>query len=123
MDSDAPPFQRQLIEDGSKLQTFPAELSLFQAPALSAAYTSLECVDYSPLSPHLNNEASIDFCIPGTVSSFVSLKDLRLHMKIRLVKGDGTIFDVDAQKLVGVINFLPATMFETVHVYLNQVNK
>ena len=75
----------QLVKEGGRSQIFPAELSLFETPPLSAAYTSEQFVNYRANTPNLNSGGSIDFVIPGMVSQFVSLARSRLHMRLKVV--------------------------------------
>jgi len=79
-----------LVKEGGRSQIFPAELSLFETPPLSAAYTSEQFVDYRANTPNLNSGGSINFVIPGMVSQFVSLARSRLHMRLKVVSADGT---------------------------------
>lgn len=113
--------ERQLVKDGAKNQIFPAELSLFEAPPLSAAYIGEQFIDYRASTPDLNSGGSIDFVVPAMVSQFVSLARSRLHLRFRIVQKDGSRIDPDIGELCAPINYIGATLFETVHLYINQV--
>ncbi len=122
MEIDTAPHERQLVKDGAKHQIFPPELSLFEVPPLSAAYSSEQFIDYRASTPDLNTGGSIDFVIPSTVSQFVSLARSRLHMKLRIVRADGSRIDPDIGELIAPINFIGGTLFESIHLYMNQVH-
>ena len=122
MEIETAPHERQLVKYGAQNQIFPAELSLFEAPPLSAAYVSEQFVDYRASTPNLNSRGSIYFVIPPMVSQFVSLARSRLHVRFKIVQADGKRIDPDLEELVAPINYIAGTLFETVHLYMNQVH-
>jgi len=109
---------RQPMEVGGAGQVFPPELSLFQVPPLSASYSCETYVDYRPVSGSLN-AGSLEYVIPPSMTQMIDLAASRHHLKLRIVKGDGSDVNV-AEEVVGPINYIGATLFETVQVYLNQ---
>ena len=112
---------RQLSEGNSAGQVLPSELNFFEAPPLSAAFLREEFVDYRPSTANLNSGGSIDFLIPPSLTQYVSLSRTRVHVKLRITRGDGSAFNpAEEAHIVTPINWLGATMFETVQLYLNQ---
>lgn len=117
----ATPQLRQLSEGRSAGEIIPNELNFFQAPPMSAAFLKEEFVDYRASTANLNSGGSIDFLIPASLTQYISLSRTRLHVKLRLLKGDGSAIRPGEQDtIVAPINWLGATMFETVQLYLNQ---
>ena len=50
----------------------------------------------------------------------LDLRSSKHHLKIRIVHADGSPVDVGDEEPVAPINFIAATLFETVHMYINQ---
>ena len=102
-------------------QLFPPELSLFEEPPLLAAIASEEFVDYRPNSGSLNN-GSLDYEIPMSSTQMIDLQGSRHHFTFKIVHADdGSDVGVVDEPMVAPINYIAATLFESVHMYINQM--
>lgn len=97
--------------------TFPEEVSLFEKPCNNIAYQKIDYVDYRPTSL-LSSAGSLNFTIPPTGSQYINLKKTHLHLKVKLVKGDGT--EIQAAEMVAPINLTLHSLFNQVDVQLQQ---
>ncbi len=119
MELEGAPNVRKLTDGSAAGEYFPPELSLFQEPPLMAAYQGETSVDYRPVNANLN-VPSLDYTIPPSMTGMIDLANSRHHLKVRIVKGDGTTFGVD-EGLISPINWIGCTMFEQTQTFLNQV--
>lgn len=95
------------------------ELSLFAEPLLSQGISKIKYVDYRPVA-QLTDTSVIDFNIPGVGSQYLDLKNTRLHMKLKIVKPDGSA--IDEQDTVGFVATPLHSMFSQVDIFLQQEN-
>lgn len=119
MESSMTPVESE-ITDGMGEQLYPPELSLFETPSLHSPIADETMVEYRPINPNLNSGGSIDFVVPPSVAQFVSLAESRLHLKLSVVTGDDKHVDPAMGKLTTTINYIAATLFESVQLFLNQ---
>lgn len=117
--TDQGPQVKKLTEGDGAGQLFPSELSLFQEPPLLAAFSIEDYVDYRPTSASLDS-GSLDYTIPASSTQMLDLRSSRHHLRIRIVHKDGSSVNVGDEEPVAVINFIAATLFETVQMYINQ---
>ena len=115
----APGNIRKLTDGAGAGQLFPSELALFQEPPLLAAFSSEEIVDYRPTSASLDM-GSIDYTIPPSATQMLDLRSSRHHLKLRIVHADGSLINVGDEDPVAPINYIGATIFETVQLFINQ---
>ena len=114
------PNVKKLTDGNGAGQLFHQELSLFEEPPLLAAVASEEFVDYRPTSASLN-AGSLDYSVPISSSQMVDLRSSRHHFTFKIVHAsDGSDVDEISEPLVGPINFIGATLWETVQMYINQ---
>ena len=97
---------------------FPSEINLFSVPDLTNTYTSQEFIDFRPATLNLNSGGSIDFVLPGTINSFTSLRETRLHTRLRILAEDGSF--LDSEDVVAPTNWPACTLFEGCQIFLNQ---
>jgi hypothetical protein len=94
-------------------------LAIFQTPVVDTGVESVEWVGFRPVS-QLAGGGPIEFNIPGHSTSYIDLKRTRLHIKLRLLKADGS--PVGDQNLVSLVNLPLQSMWSQVDVALqNQV--
>ncbi len=96
----------------NKVNVYPPELSLFQTPGLNASYTREQYVDYRPVSGSLNSGGPLDFVIAASPTQYISLKQSKLHIKVKLVNADGS--PPLAEEQVAPINYPVQTLFAMV---------
>ncbi len=95
------------------------ELAIFQTPIVDTGIERIEWVGFRPVS-QLTIGSPVEFNIPGHSTSYIDLKKTRIHIKLRLVKGDGK--PVSAENSVGLVNLSLQSMWSQVDVSLqNQV--
>ncbi len=97
---------------------YPSEINLFSLPDLTNTYVSQEFIDFRPTTANLNSGGSIDFLLPPTINSYTSLRETRLHMRVRIVNEDST--PIDMADMVGPANWPGCTLFESCQLFLNQ---
>ena len=94
-------------------------LAIFQSPVVDTGVESVEWVGFRPVS-QLSGGGPIEFNIPGHSTSYIDLKRTRLHIKVRILKADGT--PVGPDNNVALVNLPLQTMWSQVDVKLqNQV--
>ena len=93
------------------------ELALFQPAAKERAVSEVDWVEYRPVS-QLSSQGAIEFQISGTSSEYVLLSKTRLHIKLRLLKPDGS--PVDPTDEVALTNLSLHSLFRQVDLSLNQ---
>ena len=98
-------------------QQYPEEVSLFERPCSNVAYQKIQYVEYRPTSDP-STGGPIEFVIPAMAAQYVNLKKTYLHVKVKIVKGDGTL---PAQiTAVAPANLVLHSMFSQVDVQLQQ---
>lgn len=105
----------QLLENGGEV--IPPELLLFQDPPLNAAFQKIQYVEYRPTS-QLNVGGPLQFVIQPTASQYINLARTRLHVKVKIVKGDGTV--PGERDFVGPVNLTLHSLFSQADVRLQQ---
>jgi len=95
---------------------YPKEVSLFEKPCNSIAYQKIQYVDFRPTS-QLSSGGPLTFTIPSTGSQYVNLKKTYLHLKVKLVNGDGSDIQDKEIKLAPINNILHS-LFDQVDVQL-----
>ena len=93
-----------------------AELALFHPGAKEKAIEEVFWINHRPVS-QISNNSAIEFNISGTSSDYVLLSKTRLHLKVRLLKEDGTY--VTANDNVALVN-LSHSLFRQCDISLNQ---
>ena len=98
-------------------QQYPEEVSLFERPCSNVAYQKVQYVEYRPTSQP-SAGGPIEFVIPAMATQYINLKKTYLHVKVKIVKGDGTLPARNA--LVAPANLVLHSMFSQVDVQLQQ---
>ncbi len=83
------------------------ELALFQLGPTETGVQSKEWITHRPIN-QLTENSAIEFSIPGTSTTYVDLRNTLLHLKLKIVKADGSPVDSD---LVGLANAPLHTIF------------
>ena len=98
-------------------QQYPEEVSLFERPCSNVAYQKIQYVEYRPTS-HPSAGGPLEFVIPAMATQYVNLKKTYLHVKVKIVNGDGTL--PEALTAVAPANLILHSMFSQVDVQLQQ---
>ena len=64
-------------------------LCIFDAPGVQTDFQRTNMVDYYPLNS-VNGVSPIEFHIPGNSEDYLDLNDIRLYLKLKVTKADGT---------------------------------
>ena len=93
------------------------ELALFHPGATEKAVKEVKWINHRP-STQISNNGPLEFNIAGTSGEYCLLSKTRLHVKVKIKRGDGT--DVDATDNVAFVNLALHSLFRQVDVSLNQ---
>ena len=86
-------------------------LCIFDAPGVQTDFQRTNMVDYYPLNS-VNGVSPIEFHIPGNSEDYLDLNDIRLYLKLKVTKADGT--DIGNADKVGLNNLAISTLFQDV---------
>ena len=93
------------------------ELLLFSLPPSDTALQSREWIEYRPVN-QITGSIVLDFNIPSQSSSYISLKNSRLNVKLRLTINDGN--PLKDGEVVGLVNLPLQTLFRQVDMTFQQ---
>lgn len=96
--------------------THPDELNLFLTPPTESVYDRVQWIEHRPVS-QFNDGDPIEFIIPGSGTQYINLKQTLIHLKVKILKADGTSIGND---LAGLINLPLHTLWTQVDVCLQQ---
>ena len=96
-----------------------SELELFSLPPTQSYIEHGSWVLYKPISS-LNDEAPIEFGVPGQGEEYIDLPHTLLNIKAKIVKNDGTPLVAADDASIGPVNNWMYSLFSQVDVYLNQ---
>ena len=94
-----------------------SELDLFTVYPTQTSIESSQFIEYKPVTS-LTDTSPIEFSIPGHGDEYVDLTRTMIHVKVQIVKGDGSNLPDGA--LVGPVNNFLHSLFSQVDVYFNQ---
>ena len=92
-------------------------LALFQRPEVETATQKKEWITVRPIN-QLTEGAAIEFNIPGTSMTYIDLKNILLHITLKIVKEDGS--NLESTDKVGLVNNALHTIFSQVDVNVKQ---
>ena len=98
------------------IDTHPDELNLFATPPTDAVYDKVQWIEHRPVS-QLKDGNPIEFIIPGSGTQYINLKQTLLHIKVKVLKADGT---APGTSLAALINLPLHTLWSQVDVSLQQ---
>ena len=93
------------------------DLALFHTPPTESAVLSTKIVDFHPTSP-LRHGSPVEFTISGSGPQYIDMKNTKLHLKLRILKADGSGLDIDNS--VGPVNQILHSLWSHIDVYLQQ---
>ena len=93
------------------------ELALFQPAKIEKSIQRTEWINFRPIG-QINKGSAIEFVIPGTSNDYVDLAKTRLHIKVRILKADGSPIAVDDN--VSCVNSILHSAWRQVDVSLGQ---
>lgn len=95
----------------------PTELDLFSTPPTQSTYDKIQWVDYHPVNP-IKEDSPLEFVIPASGSQYINLNQTYLHIKLKVVKADGTDMEIDDK--VAPINEVLHSLWSHVEILLQQ---
>jgi hypothetical protein len=101
------------------IESHGEELALFQTPETNTAQLNVEEHLFRPVSQIGASSSYLEFHVPGNNSNYVDLSKTRLHVRLRIVKENGT--DIGEDDQVALVNLPLQSIFNQVDVSLNQV--
>lgn len=93
------------------------DISLFEAPEVETATRKREWITVRPIN-QLTEGAAVEFNVPGTSMTYIDLKNLLVHIKIKIVKADGS--NLEATDKVGLTNNALHSIFSQVNLSVQQ---
>ena len=66
-----------------------SSLCIFDTPSVQTDFQRTSIVDYYPLNS-VNGVSPIEFHIPGNSEDYLDLNDIRLYLKLKVAKVDGS---------------------------------
>ena len=96
-----------------------SELDLFPVPNVQTTIEESVFHTVHPLSTIGGNESPLEFFIPGSGEMYIDPSSIRIYLKLRIVKSDGT--ELDAACNVYGENYIVGSMFSTADISLNDV--
>ena len=94
-----------------------SELDLFTVYPTQTSIERSQFIEYKPVIS-LTDTSPIEFSIPGHGDEYVDLTRTMIHVKVQIVKGDGS--NLPDAALVGPVNNFLYSLFSQVDVYFNQ---
>ena len=93
------------------------ELALFQAGAVERGVNDVDWINFRPIG-QIGKGSPIEFQVPGTSSEYISLAKTRLHVKVRILRPNGT--QIDNTDDVSLTNLCLHSLFRQVDIALQQ---
>ena len=89
-----------------------SSLCIFDKPGILTDIQHSYTVDYYPVSS-VSSTAPIEFYIPGNGEDYIDVNDIKLYVKLKVTKADGS--DIDQTKdFVGLTNLPISSLFQDV---------
>ena len=106
-----------LVRRRVNMSSVTNELALFQPGAIERAVHEVDWINYRPVG-QISKSSAIQFDISGSSTEYISLAKTRLHVKVRILRPDGT--PVDTTDVVSLTNLSLHSIFRQVDVSLQQ---
>ena len=92
-------------------------MDFFTLPSTQTSIESASWVEYKPITS-LNDDAPIEFVVPGQSDEYLDLTRTMLFLKVRIVSGKGE--KISSKDLISPVNNFLHSLFNQVDVFLNQ---
>ena len=93
-------------------------LDIFLKRSIHTSLVNSHTVTYKPIAP-ADNSALLEFNFLGHSDYYVDLNSVRLHLRLKLVKTDGSDLSSAESNTVSCVNNLLHSMFSSLNVSLN----
>ena len=97
-----------------------SEIALFDEPPTDVTIKNSYFSEYFPVNSVSDRSTPIQFYIQGTNQLYIDLREVRIYLRAKMVKADGT--DLAATDLVAPVNNLLHSLFQQCTVSLNETN-
>jgi len=89
---------------------------LFPTPKIEQSFESIEDVESFPLG-NIDNDQPLEFRIVGNNIHYIPTNSIKLYLRMKIVKKDGT--EIPSNAILGVVNNCFHSLFQSVEVSLN----
>ena len=89
------------------------ELALFRVPRVNSGVEKIHWVQYQPVS-NAGDDGPLEFVISGGGNQYIDLAQTKIHVKVKVVKGDGK--SLEDKEHVGPINLFLHSLWSPVEV-------
>ena len=96
---------------------YSSQVAIFTVKPTDASVVSRQNVDFGPIAA-IRPFAPIEFNIMGNNSNYIDMKNIRLHIKVKLVKSNGDNITEDDD--VALCNMPISSLFSSCELYLQQ---
>ena len=103
----------------NSLEGYQSNLALFHPKPVDTGIEQIQYIDYRPIS-QLSSGSFVEFNISPTSMEYIDLRKTRLHLKVRILRNDGT--QVTPEDKVGFVNLPMQSMWKQCDLSLQQVN-
>lgn len=103
--------------DRNSCECTKSELDLFLVKPTQTVIEKAQWIEYHPVAL-IGDHGPIEFRVEGSEELYVDLAETLLHVKVKVVKGDGTALAAD--EAAGPANLFLHSLFSQVDVFLNQ---
>jgi hypothetical protein len=101
------------------MECLKSGLDIFLKRSIQTSLVNSHTVTYKPIAP-ADNPAQLGFHCSGHSDFYIDLNSVRLILRIKLVKTDGTDLTGAEPNTVGCVNNLLHSMFSSLSVSLNE---
>ena len=95
-----------------------SSLCIFDKPGILTDIQRTYPVNYYPVAS-LTNGAPIEFFVPGNAEDYIDLNDIKLYVKLKVTKSDGSAID-QTTDFVGLANLPISTLFQDVMLMIGE---
>jgi hypothetical protein len=100
------------------MECLKSGLDIFLKRSIQTSVVNSHTVTYKPIAP-ADNPAQLEFNCSGHSDFYIDLNSVRLLLRIKLVKSDGSDLPSAESNTVGCVNNLLHSMFSSLSVSLN----
>ena len=100
------------------MECLKSVLDIFLKRSIQTSMVNNHTVTYKPIAP-ADNPAQFEFNYSGHSAYYIDLNSMRLLLRFKLVKTEGSDMPADKTNTVGCVNNLLHSMFSSLSVSLN----
>jgi len=106
------------VEKEEIMECLKSGLDIFLKRSIQTSVVNRHTVTYKPIAPS-DNTAQLEFNCSGHSDYYIDLNSVRVLLRIKLVKTDGSDIENTAPNTVGSVNNLLHSMFSSFRISLN----